>query len=69
MKDILSDKSDVFTKNVFSISAPYIDLLSAGFSFGIANLWRRKFIDLSEIRGGDSVLDVCTGTGNLIPLI
>jgi demethylmenaquinone methyltransferase/2-methoxy-6-polyprenyl-1,4-benzoquinol methylase len=69
MNNIVKSDSDVFIRDVFSISAPYIDLLSSAFSFGIADLWRRKLIALSGIKRGDRVLDVCTGTGKLISMI
>jgi len=60
---------DLFIKNIFSTVAPYVDLLSSGFSFGIDHYWRRQAIRLSGIRDGDRVLDVCSGTGELaIPL-
>jgi demethylmenaquinone methyltransferase / 2-methoxy-6-polyprenyl-1,4-benzoquinol methylase len=60
---------DLFIKHIFTTVAPYVDLLSSGFSFGIDRYWRRQAILLSGIRRGDRVLDVCTGTGELaIPL-
>ncbi len=60
---------DLFIKHIFTAVAPYVDLLSSGFSFGFDHLWRREAIALSGIREGDRVLDVCTGTGELaIPL-
>ncbi len=60
---------DLFIKHIFTTVAPYVDLLSSGFSFGFDHLWRREAIALSGIREGDRVLDVCTGTGEMaIPL-
>lgn len=60
---------DVFIRNIFSISAPYIDFLSSSFSFGLCHLWRRKLVSLSGIKKGDKVLDLCTGTGELAFLL
>jgi demethylmenaquinone methyltransferase / 2-methoxy-6-polyprenyl-1,4-benzoquinol methylase len=56
---------DLFIKNIFSTMAPYVDLLSSGFSFGFDHYWRSLAVDRSGIREGDRVLDVCTGTGEL----
>jgi demethylmenaquinone methyltransferase/2-methoxy-6-polyprenyl-1,4-benzoquinol methylase len=64
----LTDR-DKLIKDIFSIAAPYIDNLSAAFSFGLSNLWRRKLIALSGIREGNRVLDVCTGTGETALLL
>lgn len=66
MHDTVNKDRDTFIRNVFSLSAPHIDLLSTAFSFGIANIWRRKLVALSEIKKSDRVLDVCTGTGKLV---
>jgi demethylmenaquinone methyltransferase/2-methoxy-6-polyprenyl-1,4-benzoquinol methylase len=60
---------DLFVRRIFSIVAPYVDLLSSGFSFGFDHFWRRKAVTLSGIREGDRVLDVCTGTGELAFLL
>ncbi len=56
---------DLFIKQIFSAVAPYVDLLSSGFSLGFDHLWRRKAVALSGIGAGEWVLDVCTGTGEL----
>ncbi len=49
--------------------APYVDLLSSGFSLGFDRFWRAKAVALSGIREGERVLDVCTGTGELALLL
>jgi len=60
---------DLFIKHIFTTVAPYVDLLSSGFSFGFDHVWRNQAIVRSGIQEGDRVLDVCTGTGELaIPL-
>ena len=60
---------DLFIKQIFSTVAPYVDLLSSGFSLGFDHFWRMKAVSLSGIREGDRVLDVCTGTGELAFLL
>lgn len=63
------EQRDRFIRHVFSIMAPYLDLLSSGFSFGFDHLWRRQAVSRSGIGPGANVLDVCTGTGKLaVPL-
>ena len=49
--------------------APYVDVLSSAFSFGLDILWRKRVVERSGIREGERVLDVCTGTGKLAFLL
>ena len=60
---------DLFVRQIFSTVAPYVDLLSSGFSFGFDHVWRSRAVSLSGIREGEQVLDVCTGTGELALLL
>lgn len=62
-------KRDIFIRNTFSTVAPYVDPLSAAFSFGLSHVWRRTALTLSGIGRGDRVLDVCTGTGPMAMLL
>lgn len=63
------EQRDLFIRHIFSTVAPYVDLLSSGFSFGFDHYWRTRAVDRSGIRDGDRVLDVCTGTGELALLL
>src|ERR1700690_257988 len=54
---------------IFASIAPKIDFLSSFFSFGLDNTWRRKLVSILELKGGEKVLDICTGTGKLAYLI
>ncbi len=60
---------DLFIKHIFSTVAPYVDLLSSGFSFGFDHFWRTQAVARSGVHAGDRVLDVCTGTGELALLL
>ncbi len=60
---------DTFIKAIFAAIASDIDFLSSFFSFGLDQGWRRRLISLLELRGGEKVLDVCTGTGKLAFLL
>jgi demethylmenaquinone methyltransferase / 2-methoxy-6-polyprenyl-1,4-benzoquinol methylase len=63
------EQRDLFIKHIFSTVAPYVDLLSSGFSFGFDHYWRSRTVARSGIREGDLVLDVCSGTGELAMLL
>jgi demethylmenaquinone methyltransferase/2-methoxy-6-polyprenyl-1,4-benzoquinol methylase len=63
------EQRDLFIRHIFSTVAPYVDLLSSGFSFGFDHFWRTRAVVGSGIREGDRVLDVCTGTGELALLL
>ncbi|MBA4372843.1 MAG: bifunctional demethylmenaquinone methyltransferase/2-methoxy-6-polyprenyl-1,4-benzoquinol methylase UbiE [Thermodesulfovibrio sp.] len=60
---------DTFIKEIFAAIASDIDFLSTFFSFGLDQGWRRKLVALLKLRGGEKVLDVCTGTGKLAFLL
>lgn len=52
-------------KGIFANIAPTYDRINIVASLGIDRLWRRKFVRLAEIRGGERVLDLAAGTGDL----
>ncbi len=60
-------KREPSVQDIFSIVAPYIDPLDTAFSLGLCHLWRRRLV--SEIRSGEKVLDLCTGTGEVAKLL
>ena len=47
-----------------SIAAKY-DLINSVLSLGIHHYWKKRLIDQSEAKTGDSILDCATGTGDL----
>jgi len=58
-------ESTVETKEVFERVARTYDRLNHLFSFNADARWRRRLIASSELTAGRSVLDVCTGTGDV----
>jgi len=52
-------------RNHFDIVAKRYDLMNTLLSFGIHYLWKRTTIQFLELKKGDSVLDICGGTGDL----
>lgn len=52
-------------RNMFADIAEDYDLVNSVLSFGVHHLWRKRAVQLSKARPGDSVLDCATGTGDL----
>jgi len=53
-------------EELFSRIADRYDLINDVQSFGLHRVWKRKLLDLARIGPGDRVLDLATGTGDLI---
>ena len=53
---------------VFNSVVSRYDLMNDLMSFGIHRLWKRQAVFLSELKSGQQVLDVATGTGDLAAL-
>jgi demethylmenaquinone methyltransferase/2-methoxy-6-polyprenyl-1,4-benzoquinol methylase len=49
----------------FDTVAPKYDLMNTLLSFGIHYLWKRTAVNLLRLQPGDSLMDVCGGTGDL----
>jgi len=69
MEGMAQRNRDTFVQEIFASIATDIDFLSSFFSFGLDQGWRKKLVSLLELRGGERVLDVCTGTGKLAFLL
>lgn len=52
-------------RNVFSSVAGKYDLMNDLMSFGLHRLWKRFAVELAAVRGGQRVLDLAGGTGDL----
>lgn len=59
------DKRPSIVGKMFDRIAPTYDLLNTILSFSLDKVWRRSAINLLDIRAGDAVLDIATGTGDL----
>ncbi len=68
-KNISQSDRDTFIKAIFASIASEIDFLSSFFSFGLDQGWRRRLVSMLELKGGEKILDVCTGTGKLALLL
>lgn len=52
-------------RGVFDSVAGKYDLMNDVLSMGVHRLWKRFTVDLANLRGGEQVLDVAGGTGDL----
>ena len=55
-----------FVEKMFDDISPHYDILNRILSFGIDKYWRKKLIKSMNILDGQSVLDIATGTGDVI---
>jgi len=60
-----SDKRPDRISGMFDAIAPRYDLLNHLLSGGLDVRWRRKAVQALDLRGGETVLDLCAGTGDL----
>lgn len=49
----------------FDAVAKHYDMMNTLLSFGIHHLWKRTAIDMLGLKEGETVLDLCGGTGDL----
>ena len=60
-----SDKTESISKIFSSVSNKY-DLMNDLMSFGLHRLWKNKMCKLAKLKKNDIVLDVASGTGDLV---
>src|SRR6476469_4599745 len=51
--------------DLFATIAPRYDLINDLQSFGLHRAWKRRLIQLAEVRPGSRALDLCCGTGDV----
>tara|TARA_B110000008_G_scaffold259738_1_gene279816 strand:- start:129 stop:860 length:732 start_codon:yes stop_codon:yes gene_type:complete len=56
-------------QEVFTDVATKYDLMNDYMSFGLHRLWKKEFIEIMNIQKNDKIIDVGSGTGDLINLI
>ncbi len=54
-----------YVRRLFATIADRYDLITRLLSFGQDQRWKRRLVDLAEIRSGQRVLDLACGTGDL----
>ncbi|HKW14759.1 MAG TPA: class I SAM-dependent methyltransferase, partial [Candidatus Krumholzibacteria bacterium] len=60
---MLADKSR--TPGMFTAIAHRYDFLNHALSLNIDRRWRRQLVDACNVKPGEHVLDVATGTGDV----
>ena len=65
MPEASLDKSPRRIAGMFDAIAPRYDLLNAVLSAGLDRYWRRRAIGALGFSGRETLLDVCTGTGDV----
>ena len=66
----VSEKEKVsLVNNVFSSVTKNYDLMNDLMSFGLHRVWKKYFLHCSNIRSGDKVLDLASGTGDITKLV
>ena len=68
-ESIAWDEKEKKVSALFQSVAPKYDLMNDFMSLGIHRLWKRFTIELSQLRPGQSVLDLAGGSGDLTRLI
>jgi demethylmenaquinone methyltransferase/2-methoxy-6-polyprenyl-1,4-benzoquinol methylase len=61
----LLDKRETRIRSMFGAIAPWYDTLNHLLSLNIDRSWRRRTTRLVPPEGGEPILDLCTGTGDL----
>jgi demethylmenaquinone methyltransferase/2-methoxy-6-polyprenyl-1,4-benzoquinol methylase len=59
-------KKNENVRRMFDSITPAYDLLNHLFSFGLDYYWRARLVAESGVRPGQRVLDICTGTGDVL---
>ncbi len=62
---VAADKKAGLVKDVFDSVANKYDIMNDLMSLGIHRVWKRMAISLSNVRHGDTILDLAGGTGDL----
>ena len=67
-KEVPTEDKEKLVKGVFDSVASNYDLMNDVMSFGIHRLWKQYAIDIANVKEGDAILDLASGTGDLIKL-
>ena len=67
-KQVATEEKVSMVRDVFDSVANQYDVMNDLMSLGIHRIWKRIAVQLSNVREGDSVLDLAGGTGDLTTL-
>jgi len=63
------DEKRKVVRDMFADIAPRYDLLNSLMSFGLHHRWRKFAAAQLRLKAGDTVLDLCSGTGDFVPIL
>ena len=65
-KKVNSKQKTKLVQNVFSSVAPNYDTMNDLMSLGFHRLWKKRFIEIIDVKNNDIILDVGSGSGDII---
>tara|TARA_Y100001935_G_scaffold255662_1_gene270853 strand:- start:35263 stop:36012 length:750 start_codon:yes stop_codon:yes gene_type:complete len=65
-KEVEIEEKAGLVRNVFDSVANKYDLMNDLMSLGIHRIWKKIAIELSDVRPGQKILDLASGTGDLV---
>ena len=68
-KKVNQSQKTKMVQNVFSEVSKKYDLMNDLMSFGTHRLWKKNLVELMNIQNTDKIIDVGSGTGDLIQII
>lgn len=68
-KTVAEDKKESLVRGVFDSVASKYDVMNDVMSAGLHRIWKRFAVDQLQLRNGEKVLDLASGTGDLIALM
>lgn len=69
LKQIIAGDKPAYVQSLFDAIAADYDRMNRIMTGGLLSLWHRAFIRSTELRPGETALDVCSGTGDLALLM
>ena len=69
LKKVSEQEKVSLVNNVFTSVTKNYDLMNDLMSFGLHRFWKHYFLHCSNIKSGDTVLDLAAGTGDVTKLI
>ena len=69
LKNITEKEKQFLVQKIFSRVSEKYDLMNDVMSFGLHRTWKSYFVDLIEINTKSNVLDIASGSGDIIKLL
>ena len=60
-----SKQKTKLVQDVFSSVAPSYDIMNDLMSFGMHRLWKKRFVEIMDIKENEIILDVGSGSGDI----